>query len=360
MNGELTNSLKAHRGVRQGDPLSLFLFVLVMKYLHRILAQLRVDPKFKFHPKCHKLNNINLCFADDLLLFARGDANSAHLVLTKFEEFSNSTGLVANKNKCSIYYGGLTSEQEQIILNISGFSSGALPFKYLGVPIDNKKLTVEKFFPLISRITAQIKHWTSKLLSYAGRLQLVKSIISGIVAYWIQVFPIPKAVIKHIQAICRSFIWSSSDQITKKAPISSNKMCDPKNAGGLKIMDLNIWNLTMFTKLVWNISTKKDTLWVKWIHVYYMKGKSLQDMVYSNGWSWMFKNIYKSNCKCISLDIWNNLLNEDKFSTATMYKKLQGDRTTVTWRKLFFSNYARPHALFTLWMACHERLATKD
>lgn len=240
---------------------------------------------------------------DDLLLFVRGDIGSVSLLLEKFEEFSNSTGLEANAKKCSVYFGGVSHDEEQQILEVSGFSKGNLPFKYLGVPLHSKKLTIENCHPLIARITAQIKHWTAKLLSYAGRLQLVKSVISGIAAYWLQVFPLPKAIIKHIQAICKSFLWSGSEVISKKAPISWKTICASKNGGGLKIMDPNTWNLAMIGKLVWNLSSKKDTLWVKWIHSYYMKNRPLHLLPYSQSWSCVLKAIFRCSTNCVALNI---------------------------------------------------------
>lgn len=182
VNGNTTKPAK--RGIRQGDHISPFLFVIIMEYLHRVLAQLHDQPDFNFHPKCEKLGIIDLSFADDLLLFARGDFTSIQLLLAKLKEFLDCTGLQVNKAKCKVYIGGITETEESMILRLSGFVKGSLPFKYLGIPLDCKRLTVEKCMPLIDRIVCKIKHWTARLLSYAGRLQLIKSVISGITAYW--------------------------------------------------------------------------------------------------------------------------------------------------------------------------------
>lgn len=65
VNGAYTDLIKAKRGVRQGDPVSPFLFVIVMEYLSRVFEKLRQIPNFNFHPKSEKLKIVNLCFADD-------------------------------------------------------------------------------------------------------------------------------------------------------------------------------------------------------------------------------------------------------------------------------------------------------
>lgn len=81
MNGEPSDIFKAKRGLRQGDPISPLLFFLIMEYLCRVL---QTDaPDFNFHPKCAKLNSMNICFADDILLFSRADITSIRLLMEK-------------------------------------------------------------------------------------------------------------------------------------------------------------------------------------------------------------------------------------------------------------------------------------
>lgn len=72
-NGVDTKELKSQRGLRQGDPISPLLFVIVMEYLHKKLKKLEKVLYFNYHSNCEKLHIINLTFADDLLLFTRWD-----------------------------------------------------------------------------------------------------------------------------------------------------------------------------------------------------------------------------------------------------------------------------------------------
>jgi hypothetical protein len=174
IHGRQTEFMKAKRGLRQGDPISPLLFVIVMEYLHRKLQTLSQIPDFNFHSKCEKLEIINLIFADDLLIFTRGDAKSVDLVMAKLQDFSLSTGLVVNPSKCKIYYGGVEENVKVCIRQSTSFDGGSLPFCYLGVPLTSKKLSIHHYMPLADRIVDRIRNWSAKLLSYAGRLQLIR------------------------------------------------------------------------------------------------------------------------------------------------------------------------------------------
>lgn len=143
-------AMRAKRGLRQGDPISPLQFVIVMEYLHRNLQQLKFMPDFNFHPKYERLHITNLCFAGDLLLFIRGDVGSVRLMMQKFKDFSTTTGLQASPTKFRIYFGGVEAHVRQLVMDATGFVEWIMPFKYLGVPLVTKKLTVN--MPLIDKI----------------------------------------------------------------------------------------------------------------------------------------------------------------------------------------------------------------
>lgn len=88
----------------------------------------------------------------------------------------------------------------------------------------------------------RIYHWATKLLSYIGRVQLVKSITLTTTRYWMMCFPIPKFVLKKIEAIYRSFIWSGSNVVKSKSPVAWSTVCKPKCQWGLDIVNFTSWN----------------------------------------------------------------------------------------------------------------------
>ncbi|KAH0715021.1 hypothetical protein KY284_007926 [Solanum tuberosum] len=201
-----------------------------MEYLSRLLHSLKDTRVFKFHPRCGKPGISQMFFVDDLLLFSRGDLTSVTMIQQCFNEFSKASGLLANLGKHSMYFGGVSLAKEKIIF---------IQWK-----------------PLITRITARISSWTAQKLSYAGRAQLIQSVIFGIQVYWAQLFMIPTKLMKMIKAYCRSYLWSGSNTITKKALAAWETLCSPKCVGGLNLTNMRIWNNTTIAKNYWDMEHK--------------------------------------------------------------------------------------------------------
>lgn len=146
---------------------------------------------------------------------------------------------------------------------------------------------------MIDKILHKIQHWSTRLLYYAGRIQLIKSVLFSICNYWMQIFPLPKKVILHIEALCRTFLWTGGDLISRKAPVAWNHVWDPVSAGGLNLLALLEWNKATIGKLLWNICQKSNKLWVKWVHTYYIKGQDISDYQPATHCSWVLKAIFK-------------------------------------------------------------------
>uniref|UniRef100_M1A0M8 Reverse transcriptase n=1 Tax=Solanum tuberosum TaxID=4113 RepID=M1A0M8_SOLTU len=99
-----------------------------------------------------------------------------------------------------------------------------------------------------------------KKLSYAGRVQLVQVVLFGIQSYWAQLFPLPSKVLKTIEAYCRSYVWTGANTISKKALIAWDKICAPKAAGGLNLINMDLWNKAAIAKNYWDLAQKEDKL----------------------------------------------------------------------------------------------------
>ncbi|RAL46857.1 hypothetical protein DM860_005136 [Cuscuta australis] len=93
----------------------------------------------------------------------------------------------------------------------------------------------------------------------------------GVISFWCKLFVIPNKVMHKIQAICRNFLWGSNAEYKRTPYVCWEEVCKPKMAGRLGFKNLVYWNQACNQGLLWNIASKKDILWVKWIHNRYLK-----------------------------------------------------------------------------------------
>ncbi|KAL0290462.1 UNVERIFIED_CONTAM: hypothetical protein Sradi_7049400 [Sesamum radiatum] len=268
LNGCLYGFFAGSRGLRQGDPISPYLFVLVMEILH-VLLRLRIQPEgaFHYHWKCSVLGIINLCFADDVLIFCAGDISSVRLI---------------------------TERDRQNILNLVGFQEGNLPIKYLGVPLTASRLTVADCRPILEKVSARLAGWAHLNLSLAGRAQLLKSVLASLHMYWSSVFLLPKSIIKIIEQRMRSFLWQGVSG-SGLAKVAWDQVCKTKEEGGLGIRRVLHVNLALIMKHVWRILQEdSNSIWVAWVLRYRLRNHPIWT-VNTTSASWSWKKLVKAS-----------------------------------------------------------------
>ncbi|XP_048493464.1 uncharacterized protein LOC125494011 [Beta vulgaris subsp. vulgaris] len=326
-NGSSCKPFTARKGLRQGDPMSLFLFALGMEYLSRCLGNLKADPRFNFHPRCKKLNITHVMFADDLLMFSKANQTSLQLVFDAFSKFSQASGLEANLDKCHLYIGGVEETQRAILQSVVHMPLGCFPFKYLGVPLTTRKLFYNECKPLIEKTMARVRAWC---------LRRFKASV-----------------------VCRVFLWTGQDSYSGKAPIARDSLCLPISCGALNIKNLALWNKAAVAKHLWAVCQKQDRLWIKWLHEYYIKQQHILSMVIPNRLSWSMKKVLESREIFQDLQA-THMLQLNDFSIKKLYLLMQGEHDQVNWKRIVCNNKASPKALFVTWLILHGRLATKD
>lgn len=153
INGNLHGFFPGKRGLRQGDPLSPYLFTLVMEVLTLMLKKrVRESASFTFHLKCEELEIINLCFADDLIIFMHADVNSARVIMEALEEFKDASGLAPSIPKSTAYFCNVLNHVKLSILSVLPFEEGRLPVKYLGVPLVSTRLVYRDCNELVEKL----------------------------------------------------------------------------------------------------------------------------------------------------------------------------------------------------------------
>ncbi|RAL42945.1 hypothetical protein DM860_009727 [Cuscuta australis] len=199
-------------------------------------------------------------------------------------------------------------------------------------------------------MTTRITTWSSRHLSYAGRIKLINSVLFGIYNFWARIFVIPEAVIHDLNGICRNFLWTGKAEYTKAPPISWNETCLPLNKGGAGIKNLGMWNKACIMKLIWDIANKKDLLWVRWVHTKYIKDGNIWTYAPKKDcpYYWRMMNEVKEDFKHYNIP--------GEYTVSKRYDWLLKDTPRNEWYKWVWSKASHPKHQMILWLIKHKRL----
>ncbi|GFZ03501.1 hypothetical protein Acr_16g0001250 [Actinidia rufa] len=188
-------------------------------------------------------------------------------------------------------------------------SEGRFPFRYLGLPMASTKLTIAQYHPFTDRILG---------------------------------LPIPTGIRERLTRMCRNFLWGGKCLVSKKALVAWDSICLPKMEGGLVFKNLEAWNLALLAKNLWNIQDKKDSLWVRWVHQYYLQNTLIWEYTRKKQDSAMLKKVLLIRDKIYamegSMQAVNNRMGQwvlrGRFYSKLAYEYFRPRRGIITWPKV--------------------------
>lgn len=199
-NGDKTDAFTPTRGIRQGDPISPYLFVICMEQLSHIIAD-QVAVGYWIPMKAGKNGPLisHLLFADDLLLFC---IEQAYCVKHWLDQFFQAFGQKINAHKTQIFFSKSTEQQlRDEILQHTGFSQAPSLGRYLGANLSRGRSSRGHFKHIIDKIQSKLGGWKNQCLSMAGRVTLTKSVLSSIPYFYMQYVKLPKTICDEIEKI---------------------------------------------------------------------------------------------------------------------------------------------------------------
>ena len=207
--------------MRQGDPLSPLLFCIAEDVLSRsitlLVEQGKID-RIKGSRYCNVPSHS--LYADDIMIFCKGRIASIQALMQLFNSSALASGQLINPSKSTAFYGSISTTRIDHITELIGLNKGSLPFTYLGVPIFKGKPKKSHLQPIADKIKSKHSAWKASLLSIAGRVTLVKSVIQGMMVHSISIYSWPKKLLKEIETWIRNFIWSGDIAKRKLVTVS--------------------------------------------------------------------------------------------------------------------------------------------
>ncbi|XP_021605634.1 uncharacterized protein LOC110610068 [Manihot esculenta] len=257
-NGEKLESFKSTRGVRQGDPMSSYLFVMCIEQLSRMFKQLVRQCRWKSIPISSNGPMIShLMFADDMVLFAEASVEQSDLILSCLDDFAKASGQKVNLAKSSLYLSPFVdSDLASLLSSRSGIPLTADLRKYLGVPSIHGRISVSTYGSILDKMRGKLDGWKARALkSWTTNSALL-----------------PISLCNEMEKICKTFIWHGKDMKPAVHLINWDTMSLPKRLGGLGIRNMRQMNQALLGKLCWRAYKNPQALWVRCLFNKYESG----------------------------------------------------------------------------------------
>lgn len=247
VNGEMTEEFRPERGLRQGDPISLYLFLLCAEGFSVLLSKAEEEGKIHGIRICRSDPSVShLLFADDSLILCKADPAEALYLKEMLAIYEEESGQLINADKSAVMFSPNTKAADRNgVMEALNIRSETMNEKYLGLPVFVGQSRSSVFAYLKERIWQRIQGWKERLLSRAGKEILIKAVAQAIPVFAMGCFDITKEICSQISAMIARFWWNNQDKEGSMHWIRWEKLVSPKAEGGLGFRDLHSFNMAM-------------------------------------------------------------------------------------------------------------------
>ncbi|GJY25246.1 RNA-directed DNA polymerase, eukaryota, reverse transcriptase zinc-binding domain protein [Tanacetum coccineum] len=263
INGSPTEEFQFFKGLKQGDPLSPFLFILVMECLHLSFQKVVDAGMFTGIRLSQSVNLSHMFYADDAVFVGQWNDKNINTLTHVLECFYLASGLRINMSKSRIMGVHVNRDNVHHAAGKLGCLILNSPFSYLGTKVGGLMSRSEAWNEVIEKVKSRLSKWKMNALSIGGRLTLLKSVLGSIPIFYMSIFRVPSSVLHKLESIRRQFFNGHECGSSKASWVKWNYVLADKVNGGLGVSSLFALNRGLMTKWLWKFYDQKNCLWSK-------------------------------------------------------------------------------------------------
>ncbi|GKA14232.1 RNA-directed DNA polymerase, eukaryota, partial [Tanacetum coccineum] len=232
INGSPTEEFQFFKGLKQGDPLSPFLFILIMESLHLSFQSVVDVGLFKGIHLSPLVNLSHMFYADDAVFVGQWCDDNINTLVHVLECFFRASGLRINMSKSKIMGVNVGDDKIKVAASKLGCLILNTPFTYLGTKVGGNMSRVQAWTEIIDKVKSRLSNWKLKSLSIGGRLTLLKSVLGSIPIFHMSIFKVPLTVLRSLESIRCQFFNGHELKSNKSSWVKWNSVLAAKEKGG--------------------------------------------------------------------------------------------------------------------------------